>query len=272
MRLGQLARKLAIKPFEIVEFLASNSIQIEEGSNTRIEDNHVKMIIEKFAPATLKQAVIPVVYEAPKVMAPPLQEESAISLFDKPVVEEPNLMAEEPKEKVSPVEVITPPLVITGEEKSDVIKAPKIALSGLKVLGKVDFAPKKKEPQIEEPSIEAIVPSADIESKPDKEDSKEDSKERKVYSDRRPKPEQRPRRNPIALEREREAIEAEKKKLAQSEHIKRKRTENYLKKVKIAPPTKSAKLLQEPVFEMTEKDLTDVPEGWWNKFLKWLKD
>ena len=51
MRLGQLARKLALRPAEIVEFLAINHIQVDEGSNTKLEDDHVTLIMTQFAPS-----------------------------------------------------------------------------------------------------------------------------------------------------------------------------------------------------------------------------
>ena len=51
MRLAQLARKLVIRPTVIVEFLIEHNIQIEDGSNTRLEDDHVALIMQKFAPA-----------------------------------------------------------------------------------------------------------------------------------------------------------------------------------------------------------------------------
>src|SRR5687767_2505174 len=50
MRLGQLARKLTLRQIEIVDFLASQNIQIEDGSNTRLEDQHADLVIAHFAP------------------------------------------------------------------------------------------------------------------------------------------------------------------------------------------------------------------------------
>ena len=55
MRLGQLARKLALRPDEIVEFLSAKNIQIEDNSNTKLEDDHVTLIIKKFAPSMLTE-------------------------------------------------------------------------------------------------------------------------------------------------------------------------------------------------------------------------
>jgi len=51
----QLARKLELRPAEIVSYLALNSIQIESGGNTRLEDEYVKLILQKFAPQGLSE-------------------------------------------------------------------------------------------------------------------------------------------------------------------------------------------------------------------------
>src|SRR5260221_11505809 len=52
MRLGQLARKLAIRPSAIIEFLAAKNISLEESSNTRLEDDQVILIMNQFAAAS----------------------------------------------------------------------------------------------------------------------------------------------------------------------------------------------------------------------------
>ena len=50
MRLGQLARKLELRPAEIIEFLATKNIVIEEDANAKVEDNYVTMVFRQFAP------------------------------------------------------------------------------------------------------------------------------------------------------------------------------------------------------------------------------
>ena len=57
MRLGQLARKLSLRPAQIIEFLAESNIQIEDNSNSRVEDSHVEMVVKFFAPDMLNQVV-----------------------------------------------------------------------------------------------------------------------------------------------------------------------------------------------------------------------
>ena len=50
MRLGQLARKLALRPGDIVEFLAENNIRIADGANARLENAQVTLIMKRFVP------------------------------------------------------------------------------------------------------------------------------------------------------------------------------------------------------------------------------
>ena len=49
MRLAQLARKICKKPSEIVDFLASQGIQIEASSNVKVTDEHASMVLLEFA-------------------------------------------------------------------------------------------------------------------------------------------------------------------------------------------------------------------------------
>ena len=50
MRLGQLARKLELRPAEIIEFLATKNIVIEDDANAKVEDNYVTLVFRQFAP------------------------------------------------------------------------------------------------------------------------------------------------------------------------------------------------------------------------------
>ncbi len=147
MRLGQLARKLALRPSEIVDFLALRSIQIDSGGNTRLEEEHVNLVLQKFAPNGLQEDLTDAPEEQTKATLPAPAEPIITTL----VIEDP-----------ANIEPVAGP-----EEKIEVIKAPKVELSGLKVLGKIELPEiKKKEPAItgeentsaENPSIPAQEP------------------------------------------------------------------------------------------------------------------
>ena len=50
MRLGQLARKLELRPAEIIEFLATKNILIEDDANSKVDENYVTLVFQQFAP------------------------------------------------------------------------------------------------------------------------------------------------------------------------------------------------------------------------------
>ena len=80
MRLGQLARKLAVKQNELVDFLAQKNIQIENGGNTKIEEAHLVLLLEKFAPAGLELS-------ASEITEPEVIEEPQQSIDPQPIFE-----------------------------------------------------------------------------------------------------------------------------------------------------------------------------------------
>lgn len=247
MRLGQLARKLALRPAEIVEFLAMHHIQIEEGSNTRIEDEHVSLIMTQFAPERLAEVNTELAAEKE------LQQLSEVP-------PQPRAVSSEVKSAGS-VSAVTENLE-TPAPIVEVIKAPKIELSGLKVLGKIELPePKKKEQQ----SVES---DQQLEGTAPAEAQKKVKPERKPFAPRRERHE-RPLKNPVALQREREAMEAEKRRKANAEREKEKRTQNYLKKVKTPAPTKAAKIVKEQV-EVMKEEKVDPPKTWLGRFIRWM--
>lgn len=247
MRLGQLARKLALRPAEIVGFLAKNSIQIEEGSNTKIEDDHVSLIMTHFAPERMAE------------MTAELAAEKNPSVQDVEVRPEPikDIIIEDTKSHIIDLPFVYPEPVV------ELIKAPKVELSGLKVLGKIELPePKKKEPQqVESIATEDTVGPIEELKRPEP---------RKQFIPRKERSEQRPVKNPIAMQREREAMEAEKKRRANTEREKEKRTQNYLKKVKAPAPTKSVSLVKEQVEVMVQEEKRTPPKTWFGRFMRWM--
>ncbi|NOS93869.1 MAG: hypothetical protein HOP30_18280 [Cyclobacteriaceae bacterium] len=228
MRLGQLSRKLGVSTPEIIQFLASKQITIGEDSNAKIEDAHAHWVTEKFAPHLIAS------------------------------VEE--VMAEEKQEVAIPVEatpvIETPSTEVTSEEPalSEVIKAPKIELAGLKVLGKIEIPEKKK--KIDE----------NTEGSPEE-------KERKPRSER-PRAanrdfQERPRKNPVTLQREREQREAERLRKEKLAEEKEKKTNHYLNRVKPATPAKKMKRTEEAA-EMIDTPVEKMPTTIWGKFMRWL--
>ena len=241
MRLGQLSRKLSVRTGDIVEFLFKNGIQIESDSNARLEDEHVTLITQHFAPALLEETLTDAPPESDGLEKDPTEDSEVSSPFS-----------------VEPTE--TPKQELEEEIQDTVIKAPKIELSGLKILGKIDLPePKKKETpaDTDQPNVQG-TPAIESQKRPDRRRSNRGDQGRNIS-----------RKNPITLQREQEAIEAEKKRQDRAQQQKEQRTQNYLRRVKTAAPTKSARLVEEPT-EVLSK-IEDKPTTFLGRFLRWLK-
>jgi hypothetical protein len=169
---------------------------------------------------------------------------------------------EEPIEVVKREEQPIPALPESIGEKREVIRVPKIELSGLKVIGKIELPePRKKEEKpVDSEFPKEPSPEQKQEERPHKTDRKaiQHKKERK----------QPPHVNPLALQREREAREAAEKRRIQAEREKEKRKQHYHNKVKTVRPAKPVKPAKvEPVSTPSAPQ----PTTWWGKFLKWLR-
>src|SRR5688572_12179663 len=232
MRLGQLARKLDLRPAEIIEFLATKNIHQEDDVNAKLADDYVALVFQQFKPEKKVEKISDVT--AP--VSIPADLTSAEQVFDENIE----------TASIEETEV---------SEKNEVIKAPKVELSGLKVLGKIEL-PETKKKQADPPQEN---------SEPER--PKEFIRERRSSDYKRT---QRPAKNPIALQREKEALAEQNKREEELEQKKEKRTQNYLKKVKAHQPTKAAKIINEDTEEMTAAELAEPPKTWMGKFIKWL--
>lgn len=216
MRLGQLARQLSIRPEVIVNYLATQNIAVEGGNNTRLQPEQVSLALQRFAPNNqeLQQEII---------LQPDQQEDEV------PVISE------------NPIGL---------PEIPEVIKAPKVELPGLRVLGKIDL-PEKKKPAA--PTEEQAPPS--LEQRPTYQPRR----------DHRPKP----RKNPIAQAREREELDRKERLAKEREAEKQRRTEYYQKRLKPQQPTRAARIFNEETIEMPPLE-RERPKTWWGRFMRWL--
>lgn len=280
MRLGQLARKLAVIPAEIVEFLAANNIRIDESTNTRLEHEQLMVVVNHFAPARAAEFVTPVKEETQDIPEDTTQQVEIVepeTVEPEPVIPTPDIQQE--------MAIIDDDNIIPDveqEPKVEVIKAPKVELAGLKVLGKIELpGPKKKEQKSETESTEATATTATPgaegkdnalgdqrrEAGEGREGKRKSHHKSDRTSDQRNK---RARKNPIALQREREAYEAQLKREADAKSEKERRTLYYQNRVKASVPTKPARLINEQVVEMTA-DMAKTPTTWLGKFWKWFR-
>lgn len=194
MRIGQLARHLNVSPSELIHFLEQQSIMFEAGTNARLSEVHIRTILSKFAPEKLENLEKYVVEEDDPIQSPP-----GFQGIDSGISAQP---------PAGPAETI---------------RAPKVELQGLKVLGKIELPePKKKQP--EQPT-----------------EVQEGRQERPVFR-RRENRTDRPWSNPLERQRQREAREAEERKRREAEVRKEQRTAAYLsrqQKSKSRPAPKS---------------------------------
>jgi hypothetical protein len=244
MRLGQLSRKLGIGTSEIINFLASKNISIGEDSNAKIEDEHAHWITQHYAPHLLVAVDASISEE--KV-------ESAISMdstisSDIPVAITETSLVTSIQELVQTDEPTLP----------EIIKAPKIELSGLKVLGKIELPEKKKKEAANSEQGEDAT-------------GNETNETPFVKQKQQPKKEwaERPQKNPIALQRERAEREAERKRKEKLLREKEKKTYAYLSKVKTQAPIKKSRVVEEQLEHAIA--IEEQPKTLWGKFKKWVR-
>lgn len=252
MRLGQLARKVSVRPLEVVEFLAKRGIIVEESANARIDDSDAQAVIGHFAPHLLKtEAVDPETAQVPEAIVEEVTVEE-ITEIEQPLEQGPT---EQLLELPAESELNPEPEPIQEESLPDLIKAPKVELKGLKVVGKIELPEPKKKEDIGVKQPEVPTGTRDREKK---------GRDRE-RNQRNP----RGSKNPVAMERERLAREAAEKKQRQLQEEKERRKLYYASKVKPSSPSKSVRIFDEPVSTLADES-PEKPKGLLRRFIHWL--
>jgi hypothetical protein len=249
MRLGQLARKLSIKPGEVIDFLKQNDVAAESGSNTRLDDEHVKRIVTEFAPQMLGTVLAMEETEEAQQTAPesPVNDQEIVHTE----IEESDGTGGEPE--VSDPETNQP-------EPIEIIRAPKVELPGLKVVGKIDLPEPKK------------IDSEEADDLKQDEEQGQRPRSNDFNHSRHARKQKHPTKNSVVLRREREERDARRQQAIEEEQEKRRRTENYQKKFKLAETKPSKKKVKKSfsgkpsVVEHPKKQ----PRNLVVKFKKWL--
>ena len=254
MRLGQLSRKINVRTAEIVTFLASEGIAIQENANSRVNDPEVKLVLGKFAPHLVIEDVVAEEPVTPAEVEPVSEVSDVIDLV--------SFQRSEATTETSAPEATSPQAAENEPEspgENDVIKAPKIELQGLKVLGKIELPQPKRKEESDQPEIKESQPEA----------GEEKRKKRHTPDVRRQRERPARHKNPIAAQREREQREAEEKKKEELRRQKESKTNYYLTRVKPSAPVRKASLIDEPLSQIHE-EAPDQPKTLWGKFMKWL--
>ncbi len=252
MRLAQLARKLSLKSTAIVDFLATQGVVIEDSPNAKIDELHVRSVITHFAPALLEAEAEAIVQEQELLEATVNTE----TITMPPVIEIAKPIAEE---KEAATDIILP--VETVEELPDVIRAPKIELSGLKVLGKIEL-PEKKKKEEQEASLTGDVLETEATEPRIK------PREKKLTDRKRA---ERPKRNPLSEARERERREQEEKRKAEEEKRKELRKQKYLQTRQAKAPSRVEKVkVEKEIKKAPTKKKKEEPVSLFTRFMRWL--
>ncbi len=162
MRLTTIARKTGIKPSKLIEFLIGEGIEPDNGVNTRLDDATISIIKQKF---NIEEPVLESLEksndvgetEGPHVQNHDLkneQDEEIALTPGKPQIDDDNTVAEtielEPEEPVAPKSGTIDDLEQGEADHIELIKAKKIKLEGIRVLGKIELPEKLKKPEEQE--------------------------------------------------------------------------------------------------------------------------
>ena len=234
MRLAQLARKLGVKSADIVEFLAHHQHVVEDSFNAKLSDTLVELVEQKFSPHQTDENGF-----ADNI--------SGIAPSDKPASRpdlEPTALENDRAEEAA-----------SEEAPTEVIRAYKVPLPGLKVVGKIILP---------EPKVKGEEVMKDKES-PEPLDNRRRKKSNPIQQ------EHKPRKNPIALQRERKEREARERREAQKMKEKELRKQRYQEKVsKYTPPPKPIAKLRNDDYEVYEEPKKQPAKTWMGKIAGWF--
>lgn len=145
MRLSQLARQVSKTSKELIVFLHSRGIKSYTSSNAKIDPDHVRLIQNHFGPESISSP------------------EDTISAGKKDREFDPSLHDEQPlKPEISQKKTSKQAINLPEPEETEIIRAPKIKLQGVKVVGKIELPEKPvkvteskptKEENLENPTL-----------------------------------------------------------------------------------------------------------------------
>lgn len=151
MRLSQLARKLSKTPSEIIQFFEKRGLKQYNNPNSKISPEHIELLYKKYRSDLLIDHD-----DRKKSDKNDLSDEISHSIEkseqDKQIPEDQTPTINEKRE-----EKLTVRTVKNDQETVEVIRAPKIKLEGVKVIGKIELPEKINLPQKEESTEKRIA-------------------------------------------------------------------------------------------------------------------
>lgn len=265
MRLGQFARKLEVKPSEIADFLNSEHDQsISVHPNSKIPDELLQIVEERFAIAKVEteENIIETAENTEVSSVADVVTEEKTEDVDE-VIEAKGSDSVENSDETEQSDSETTELkewqrgeFVPDElkEQAETIKAPKIDLEGLKVVGKIEL-PEKPVKTEEELKAEKEQRTKS-KSKPSKKKKKFTKEEREAYA-----------------EKKRQAA-IEKRQLEQKEQKRKEHYEKILESQKSIAKKGKKKKKKATSENRSNKKQVNKPEPttFWGKFKRWLND
>jgi hypothetical protein len=173
MRLTTLARKIHLTPSKLVAFLEQKNAEIDNGINTRLDKQTIDMVLKHFGLAQSESAepqeeiiagnttvdAEPETAEVPGRQADIDHEEVVVIEMESPLPEQ-----DAPEVDIKETEIAETPKVGTiddleeGEaEDIELIKAKKVKLEGIKVVGKIELPEKQKKEVLSDDETDAAT-------------------------------------------------------------------------------------------------------------------
>lgn len=298
MRLGQLARKLEVKPSEIAELLNSkHQLEISVHPNSKIPDEFIEEIKDHFYVEPVVEEIIvdePIVTPSDEITAKPVVEETAtvqivpdeiasvdetseITTDDSDSIETAivsastdEIASSEEKEPNSETSEWEHAEFISEDVKSqaETIKVPKIDLEGFKVVGKIDLPEPKTSAEDEESDEGEKVEEAPIKvSKPMKKSPRTSRPAKRKYTEKEKAEQAEKKKLDAHIEFLKEQKEAKKKAHYAKLQNQQKQKPTPVKKKKKKDNVNSLQT------KKTKKHVKEVaPTTFWGRFKKWLND
>ncbi|ELR73432.1 translation initiation factor IF-2 [Fulvivirga imtechensis AK7] len=246
MRLVQLARKLGVTQNEIIRFLSGQGVDIGQSSNAKVNEEHTQLIYNHFGNPNEQLEEDKKIEESSEETTEPLlstQGASENSEFIEPQEAEPAVQSAK-DEQPGEVHIEDTKETQSEEDKqqTEVIRAKKIKLEGIKVLGKIELPepPKKEEKTDESNDQQVSAPSRNRKKDTqDRKSQKRQTKRKKTESYEQKL--KRQEREALRKKREREKKLKDKKKRFYEEQVKSAPQEKIKKK-----PSKKPAKKQEP--------------------------
>ncbi|MGB1003990.1 MAG: hypothetical protein ACPGVC_07170 [Salibacteraceae bacterium] len=276
MRLGQLSRKVNVKPTEILSYL-KNEFDVELGShlNTKVEDELADKVINKFAkpkPETPKKEVVKeIANEIESSVSEPIIdstiEDEVISTDDTSTAVSLEKEESTPTTEFQPNEEVDPATI----QNAELIKAPKVELTGPKVIGKIELPPSLEEQMVEVDGVmmsKAEIANRKKEERKAKREKREERKSRSSKSVRKSRVKSEAQIEQI--KRDKAAEEMAKRLERREKRIASKRKEEKKVKPTFVPKPKKKKSAKAIEIEKQEINKKPEPTTWYGKLWKWF--